>query len=190
MASAYSSPRRKFRRARSATFAALAFIAARIARRTFAGYGASYRESNSSLVRNPRPTSRTMATSMPSAEVPLITPATIIDSFVPELRCTDKWQCGLFRNPESLNGRGLFQPDLFGEFPERAPKPVQRLLRWWWSSAARQPCFLLQRHHPDGFLGDLRGETAVALGSRQHRFIATPGLFRVVADGEQVGAGL
>src|SRR5208282_3501876 len=86
-ASAYSSPRRKFNRARSATRADSAFIILRIVRRTRAGKGYSSCARNvkskclcgDGRLARPVPTdTRTSATLIPSAEVPLITPAIIM----------------------------------------------------------------------------------------------------------------
>src|SRR3984957_10688310 len=106
-ASAYSSPSRTLSRARSATRACGAFIAASAAARTFLGYEYSACPSNSNFAcarlvwtratrprlpaaspdpaRKPAPpgsAKRTSATLIPSAEVPLITPATIMLFFV------------------------------------------------------------------------------------------------------------
>ncbi len=78
-ASAYASPSRQFSRANSAVEVDFAFIAASTARRSAAG---NLNPSCASSVIFGRAFSsgaiRTTATSIPSAEVPLITPATVI----------------------------------------------------------------------------------------------------------------
>src|ERR1700735_2538383 len=72
-------PRRQLRRASSAVEVALAFMAARTRRRSVAGKAKPSGAISVSLGCSLPGTIRTTATSIPSADVPLMMPATVID---------------------------------------------------------------------------------------------------------------
>src|SRR5689334_21506736 len=106
---------------------------------------------------------RTIATSIPSAEVPLITPATIMCPVVPERGAQFCDMRGLW---VELHRRGLFEPHFFGEFPHGSPQFFDHFLGRNGSAAAGELRLFLQRYDARRFLRDLRGKAAVALSGR------------------------